>query len=101
MPLTKMSIDVLIKKERKQVADACGSDMDAIPTVLLNGDQLVVGVCDSDTKAIPSCLLNDDRCVVDACGSDMNAIPITQRQSTCGRRLRVRYESHSFLFVQR
>ena len=73
-------------KDRDEVVGASGSDMNAIPIVLLNSGRLVVGACGSYTEAFPSCLLNDDRLLVDACGSEMNAtqrnLPIDDRIKT-------------------
>ena len=54
--------------------DACGSDVNATPTVLLNDDQFVVDACGLDTNAMPYCSFNGGRHVVGACWSDMTFI---------------------------
>ena len=55
-------------KNRGQLVGACGSDMNAIPIVLLNGDRFLIGARRSDMKAIPTVLLNGDQLVVGVCG---------------------------------
>ena len=65
------AIPIVVLNGDHFVVGACGSDMKVIPFCSLNGGRPVVGACMSDTKAIPSCLLNGDRLVVDACGSDI------------------------------
>ena len=60
---------------------ACGSDMKAIPIVLLKGGQLVVGACGSDMKAVPSCLLNGGRLVIDVASCDQDGHAVRRGQS--------------------